>query len=400
MTAPGQRRASRQDLQSSPPGHNLSGICRCHTATTPATLLPLDLVVRSGYSPRWLGNHLRDAERSGPPGRAQRPSHDLPLRDQAGRRGRRSCLRRRRPATEQRSRRLRRDAPSRRPAGAADCLVGAGRLRRHAPDGRPAGRHLSRSGCSCCPCPGRRDPEVAKTLAADLRRLEDWLARACRRRTAAGAAPADRRPASGAHRRLPCGAAARRGVRGRPGPSATTPSCASIEQAGRARLRPGVVHLARPLEALAGAPVARRRGRRDGRGDGAGRRRDDRRPSPPTILDIGMCPRRSTADRRDHLARRLDEARPSSIIYARQSFCDPGAYDALLVARLAEERGLPYLEIEVDFPLRRQRPAPHPGGGLPGGPAARRRPARQDDLGDDDLFGDGPCGDRRLRRGG
>ena len=54
---------------------------------------------------------------------------------------------------------------------------------------------------------------------------------------------------------------------------------------------------------------------------------------------------------REHLTRRFDQARPSSIIYARQSFCDPGAYDALIVARLAQERGLPYLEIEVDFPF-------------------------------------------------
>ena len=42
---------------------------------------------------------------------------------------------------------------------------------------------------------------------------------------------------------------------------------------------------------------------------------------------------------------------PVSIIYARQSFCDPGAYDALLVTQLARERDLPYLEIEVDFPF-------------------------------------------------
>ena len=69
------------------------------------------------------------------------------------------------------------------------------------------------------------------------------------------------------------------------------------------------------------------------------------------VLDLGMCPRRSTAERRVHLARRLDESRPSSVIYARQSFCDPGAYDAVLTAELAEERGLPFLEIEVGFPF-------------------------------------------------
>ncbi len=69
------------------------------------------------------------------------------------------------------------------------------------------------------------------------------------------------------------------------------------------------------------------------------------------ILDQGVCPRRSSADRRTYLSQRLNEARPSSVIYARQSFCDPGAYDALLVAALAEEQGLPFLEVEVGFPL-------------------------------------------------
>lgn len=75
-----------------------------------------------------------------------------------------------------------------------------------------------------------------------------------------------------------------------------------------------------------------------------------------TILRVGMCPRRSTLDRRTHLARRLDETQPSSIIYGRQSFCDPGAYDALEVARLAAERGLPFLEVEVGFPFESSGP--------------------------------------------
>jgi hypothetical protein len=69
------------------------------------------------------------------------------------------------------------------------------------------------------------------------------------------------------------------------------------------------------------------------------------------ILAQAVCPRRSSADRRAHLARRMREAQPSSVIYARQSFCDPGAYDALLAADLAREAGLPFLEIEVGFPL-------------------------------------------------
>jgi hypothetical protein len=79
-------------------------------------------------------------------------------------------------------------------------------------------------------------------------------------------------------------------------------------------------------------------------------------PLAAAILEAGTCPRRSTLDRRGHLERRLDQARPSAIIYARQSFCDPGAYDALEVARLAEGRGLPFLEIEVGFPFESSGP--------------------------------------------
>ena len=100
------------------------------------------------------------------------------------------------------------------------------------------------------------------------------------------------------------------------------------------------------------------------------------------LLKTGMCPRCSTVARRDYLIRRLNESRPASIIYARQSFCDPGAYDALLVAKLAEERDLPYLEIEVDFPFDAS------------GPLRTRVEAfleaqsLGDDLLGDDLFGD------------
>jgi benzoyl-CoA reductase/2-hydroxyglutaryl-CoA dehydratase subunit BcrC/BadD/HgdB len=101
------------------------------------------------------------------------------------------------------------------------------------------------------------------------------------------------------------------------------------------------------------------------------------------MLASGICPRISTVERRDYLAQRLDATQPSSIIYARQSFCDPGAYDALLVAELARERHLPYLEIEVDFPFDA------------GGPLRTRVEAfleaqllDDDLLDDDDLFGE------------
>lgn len=69
------------------------------------------------------------------------------------------------------------------------------------------------------------------------------------------------------------------------------------------------------------------------------------------ILGAGVCPRRSLVDRREYLDAWFREAQPSSVIYVRQSFCDPGAYDALLVAELAAEQGLPFLEVEAGFPL-------------------------------------------------
>ncbi|MCX8033274.1 MAG: 2-hydroxyacyl-CoA dehydratase family protein [Thermoleophilia bacterium] len=100
------------------------------------------------------------------------------------------------------------------------------------------------------------------------------------------------------------------------------------------------------------------------------------------LLQIGMCPRRSTSDRRAYLRQRLEETQASSVIYARQSFCDPGAYDALGVAELCREMGLPYLELEVDFPFD------------PTGPLRTRIEAfleaqlLDESLLDDDLFAD------------
>jgi benzoyl-CoA reductase/2-hydroxyglutaryl-CoA dehydratase subunit BcrC/BadD/HgdB len=144
------------------------------------------------------------------------------------------------------------------------------------------------------------------------------------------------------------------------------------------------VHVARTQEAAGGPPGAE--GRSPSRGDRSRSRRgyaeitDGYVDLAAELLTIGMCPRRSTADRRDHLVRRLDETRPSSVIYARQSFCDPGAYDALLVSRLAEERGLPYLEIEVGFPFEASGPL-----------RTRVEAFLESQLLDDDLLDDGPA---------
>jgi hypothetical protein len=71
------------------------------------------------------------------------------------------------------------------------------------------------------------------------------------------------------------------------------------------------------------------------------------------------------------------------VIYARQSFCDPGAYDALLVAELAAERSLPFLEVEVGFPLEISGPL-----------RTRVEAFLEAQLLDDDLLGDpGDLGD-------
>lgn len=69
------------------------------------------------------------------------------------------------------------------------------------------------------------------------------------------------------------------------------------------------------------------------------------------LLAEVVCPRRPAADRQGYLTGLWAEAQPAAVIYARQSFCDPGAYDALAVGRLASERQLPFLEVEVDLPL-------------------------------------------------
>ena len=69
------------------------------------------------------------------------------------------------------------------------------------------------------------------------------------------------------------------------------------------------------------------------------------------ILEDTSCPRTAVASRRAHLHRRLDETAARAVLYARLPFCDPGAYDALTVALLAKERGLPFLEVEVTYPF-------------------------------------------------
>lgn len=69
------------------------------------------------------------------------------------------------------------------------------------------------------------------------------------------------------------------------------------------------------------------------------------------LLGTPSCPRSQAGERLDYLGRRLTETGATAVLYTRLPFCDPGAYDAVAVRALADERGLPFLEVEVDYPL-------------------------------------------------
>jgi hypothetical protein len=373
-------------------------------------LLPLELLTRSGYTPRWLGRYLRDAAApirrdalSVPPMTCPYVTKLVAAADEL-------------LAGEPGSGAAAGGAPKNYGASPGDRLV--------VPGGCDAARRMGDMLAAtypgrvfALPMPRSSGPDVMRTLAADLHKLESWL----------GA-------------RLPEGAAQRSGetdasdeaARGSKdlgyGPGVGYPAA---PQPGGVFVVAGPLtddSLLRLIERLGAhvsglesctspdrwKPLAVGTGAATG---DSGRAAPGTAPDTPVpndhatlaarLLTVGMCPRRSTVSRRDHLLRRLDESRPSSIIYARQSFCDPGAYDALLVAKLAEERGLPYLEIEVDFPfdangplrtrveafleaqsldddllgelndddLFDDRPGDHPGGGSSSGTA------RQPDLG-------------------
>ncbi|MHB1344143.1 MAG: 2-hydroxyacyl-CoA dehydratase family protein, partial [Thermoleophilia bacterium] len=74
------------------------------------------------------------------------------------------------------------------------------------------------------------------------------------------------------------------------------------------------------------------------------------------ILESATCPRSGALRRREFLQDRLRTTGAAAVLYARLPFCDPGAYDALLVRSLAQEEGLPFLEMEVDYPLEMAGP--------------------------------------------
>jgi hypothetical protein len=326
-------------------------------------LLPLELVARTGYSPRWLGEHLQDP---GAPARRDALSvHPM------------TC-----PYVT-------------RFVAAADALFD------HADDGDvllvPGGCDAMRrmGDLLAAVYPGRvfvvslgrsSGDGVAETLAADLARMEAWLLEKAATTSGTGVASAVRAGGTSDDTGAPNGAtppgADHAGSPVKQTPTVDYPSpprpggvfvvagpltddslLRLIERLGATvsglesctspeRWKP--LAAAGATGAGGGAPV----------GDDAGDAPNAGRAAPMDgylvlareVLALGMCPRRSTAERRKYLVRRLDESRPSSVIYARQSFCDPGAYDAVLVSQLAEERGLPYLEIEVGFPFEASGP--------------------------------------------
>jgi hypothetical protein len=308
-------------------------------------LLPTALVARSGYSPRWLGDYLQDP--AAPARRAALSIHPM------------TC-----PYVTQlvAAADVLLDSASR-----DDCLL--------VPGGCDAMRRMGDLLAATYPgrvfvlsMPRTSGEGAVRTLAADLARMEEWLgdrlARNARELGAAAvgaAADAEGPPTQVEPPGLEYPSTPRPGgVFVVAGPLSDNSLLRLIGQLGAGiagldsctspeRRKPLAVLAAPRAGAPAGATVA-------GAGAAIAPADDDYLAIAAELLTIGMCPRRSTADRRDHLVRRLDHTQPSSVIYARQSFCDPGAYDALLVSRLAEERGLPYLEIEVGFPFEASGP--------------------------------------------
>ncbi len=303
-------------------------------------LLPTELVARGGYSPRWLGDYLQDP--AAPARRAALSIHPM------------TC-----PYVTQlvaAADELLADAPE------DDCLLvpgGCDAMRRMGDllEATYPGRVFVLS------MPRTSGEGAVRTLAADLARMEDWLGDRLQRSAGeldAGEAnapaaagleyPTSPRPGGVFVVAGPLSDDSLLRLVGQLGAEiAGLDSCTSPERrkplAALAAPRAGAPAGATAAEA--GVAIA---------ADSNAETTGDYVDLAVALLTIGMCPRRSTADRRDHLIRRLDETRPSSVIYARQSFCDPGAYDALLVSRLAEERGLPYLEIEVGFPFEASGP--------------------------------------------
>jgi hypothetical protein len=341
-------------------------------------LLPLDLVVRSGYSPLWLGNHLRAP--SAPARRDALSVHPM------------TCpyvTKLAAAAEEVLGSRNGGAGTEGATTGAAncDCLV--------VPGGCDAMRRMGDLLAATypgrvfvLPMPRAADAGATAALAADLARLETWLqtrasGEAREPSLAEGDAPGGSAGPAAEPPRLDYPTPPRPGgVFLVSGPLSDDSLLRLIDRLG-AHVS-GLESCTSPdrWKPLAPGAAGVGTGATAGAGTGTARGPDHYEALAVQALSTGLCPRRSTAARRDHLTCRLDETRPTSIIYARQSFCDPGAYDSLLVNSMAQERDLPYLEIEVDFPFDAN------------GPLRTRVEAfleaqlLDDDLLDNDLFGD------------
>jgi hypothetical protein len=313
-----------------PSGCRMINLSRMPNAYYTCNLLPLELVTRAGFSPRWLGEHLQD-----PSAAARRDALSI------------------HPMTCPYVTRLvaAADALFDGAAQAAECEVLL------VPAGCDAMRRLG--DLLAATYPGRvfvlslgrssADGGVG-TLAADLARLDVWLRERAGEGRLAAAGEAARLPAPAE----PVKEAPRVEYPAPPHPGGVFVVAGPLTDNSLLRLIGRLGATVAGLESCTSPdrwkPLAA------AGGESAGDARDDFQAVAGRMLDLGVCPRRSTVERRAHLARRLDESRPSSVIYARQSFCDPGAYDAVLVGELAAERGLPFLEIEVGFPFEASGP--------------------------------------------
>jgi|WetSurMetagenome_2_1015567.scaffolds.fasta_scaffold80371_2 hypothetical protein len=284
-------------------------------------LVPLDLMVRSGYSPRWLGNHLRD-----PNAPARREALSI------------------HPMTCPYVTKLVLAADEL--FGSAGAAVAGDRL--VVPGGCDAARRMGDLLAATYPgrvfvmhMPRSSEDGVVDSVADSLRRLEDWLGVARQADDEIAATATSEEPPSVDYPADPT-------------PGGVFVVAGPLTDNSLLRL---IVQLGAPVAGLESCTSPDRWRALAATTTGtlaagaADSRAADYERLAAKLLQVGMCPRRSTMSRRDYLIRRLDEMRPSSIIYARQSFCDPGAYDSLIVSELARERDLPYLEIEVDFPF-------------------------------------------------
>ncbi len=322
-------------------------------------LLPLELVAHAGYSPRWLGEHLQDP---GAPARRDALSiHPMTCPYVTRLVAAADALLDRAPDDEVLL------VP-----GGCDAMRRLGDLLHATYPGRVFVLSLGRSSAD----------RAVGNLAADLRRLEEWLEqKAGESRAVAGGV-------AGAAETAGAGPGADPDLAGDAAAAAPEKQTPRVDYPSPPRSG-GVFVVAGPLTddsmlrligqlgasvsglesctspdrwqplAAAGALVGGAAGWTNEPGGAAATAAAGDDPYlalARETLALGICPRRSTVERHDYLAGRLDEARPASVIYARQSFCDPGAYDAVLVAQLAEERGLPYLEIEVGFPFEASGP--------------------------------------------